>query len=260
MASERARLRMNQTPWMGGPRLAAAGSTAPAQSRSKDFPLRGSEVLRYGRACNPDQAGDLSQRRLRRTRVVAEMIRELEEIALPLRQRSERLPSLQGRILHRADPVRRLDVIEEATQGRENFLGGQEDHARLAGPDRGDLEGHRPGPLLAEETAESLGQAPFDPCDVLTASPVRRQDLEAGNPVSPGNRPSLPPNRRLVLERALPMHADDQGVRLRAQGKRLEDLDGTVVTEEAGAQDLEVVEERRRHGELEALHRRMVDR
>src|SRR5437879_11067056 len=98
----------NLTPMMGGPELSAAWSAAPAQSRSKDFPLRGSEVLRYGRACNPDQAGDLSQRRLRRTRVVAEMIRELEEIPLPLRQRSERLPSLQGRALYRADPIRRL--------------------------------------------------------------------------------------------------------------------------------------------------------
>src|SRR5881397_1533085 len=149
---------------------AAIGSAVPAQSRSKDFSLRGPEVLRHGRAGDPDQAGDLSQRRLRGTRVVTEMKRELEEIPLPLRQRSERLPSLQGRILHRADPVRRLDVIEEATQGRENLLGGQEDHPSLAGPDRDDLEGHRPGPLLAEETPKSLGQAPFDPCDILTAS------------------------------------------------------------------------------------------
>src|SRR6266704_6658267 len=125
MASERARLRMNQTPRMGGPGLAAAGSTAPAQSRSKDFPLRGSEVLRYGRACNPDQAGDLPQRRLRGTRVVAEMIRELEEIPLPLGQRSQRLPSLQGRVLHRPNPIGGLHVIEESAQGWEELLGGQ---------------------------------------------------------------------------------------------------------------------------------------
>ena len=37
------------------------------------------------------------------------------------------------------------------------------------------------------------------------------------------------------------MHADDEGVRLGAQGKGLEDLDRTVVAEKAGAQDLEVV-------------------
>src|SRR3989441_7628422 len=259
MASERARLRMNQTPWMGGPGLAAAGSTAPAQSRSKDFPLRGSEVLRYGRACNPDQAGDLSQRRLRRTRVVAEMIRELEEIPLPLRQRSERLPSLQGRALYRADPIRRLHVIEESAQGGEDLFRRQEDHASLAGPDRGDLEGYRPGPLLAEEASKSLGQTPFDPCDILSASSVRREDLKARNPISTRDRTRFPPNRRLVFERALPMHADDEGVRLRAQGKGLEDLDGTVVAGETIAQDLEVVGERRGDGERGPFHRGMVD-
>src|SRR3989454_7900355 len=238
MASERARPGMNQTPWMGGPGLAAAGSAAPAQSRNKDFPLRGSEVLRYGRACNPDQAGDLSQRRLRRTRVVAEMIRELEEIPLPLRQRSERLPSLQGRALNGAAPIGRLNVIEEWAQGGEDLFRRQEDHASLAGPDRGDLEGYRPGPLLAEEASKSLGQTPFDPCDILSASSVRREDLKARNPISTRDRTRFPPNRRLVFERALPMHADDEGVRLRAQGKGLEDWDGTVVAEETDTQDL----------------------
>src|SRR2546425_8874440 len=127
MASERARPGMNQTPWMGGPGLAAAGSAVPAQSRGKDFPLRGSEVLRYGRACNPDQAGNLSQRGLRGTRIIAEMIRELEEIPLPLRQRSQRLPSLEGRVLHRANPIRGLHVIEESTQGGKDLLGRQQD-------------------------------------------------------------------------------------------------------------------------------------
>src|SRR2546426_9713684 len=96
---------------------AAIGSAVPAQSRSKDFSLRGPEVLRHGRAGDPDQTGDLSQRRLRGTRVVTEMKRELEEIPLPLCQRSERLPSLQGRILHRPNPVRGLHVIEESAQG-----------------------------------------------------------------------------------------------------------------------------------------------
>src|SRR5437867_2526823 len=121
-------------------------------------------------------------------------------------------------------------------------------------------QGRRPGPLLAEEASKSLGQAPFDPRDVFSVGPIRGQEFEARHAISTPDRPGLPPNRRLVLERALPMDADDQGVRLRAQGKGLEDLDGTVVTEEAVAQDLEVVEERRGHGELEALHRRMVDR
>src|SRR2546422_6639926 len=255
MASERARPGMNQTPWMGGPGLAAAGSAAPAQSRSKDFPLRGSEELRYGSTCNPDEAGDLSKQRIRRTRVVADMIGEIEEMPLLLRQRSERLPSLQGRALYRADSIRRLHVFEESAQGGEDLFRRQEDHASLAGPDRGDLEGYRPGPLLAEEASKSLGQTPFDPCDILSASSVRREDLKARNPISTRDRTRLPPSRRLLFEWALPLHADDEGVRLRAQGKGLEDLDGTVVAEETIAQDLEVVEERRGHGELEPFHR-----
>src|SRR2546428_480101 len=118
----------------------------------------------------------------------------------------------------------------------------------------------RGGPLLAEGPWKSSGQAPFDPRDVFAVGPIRGQEFEARHAISTRDRPGLPPNRRLVLERALPMDADDQGVRLGAQGKGLEDLDGTVVTEVAVAQDLEVVEERGGHGELEALHRRMVDR
>src|SRR5207244_2544220 len=113
---------------------------------------------------------------------------------------------------------------------------------------------------VAEEASKSLGQAPFDPRDVFSVGPIRGQEFEARHAISTRDRPGFPPNRRLVLERAFPMDADDQGVRLRAQGKGLEDLDRTVVTEEAVAQDLEVVEERRGHGELDALHRRMVDR
>src|SRR5437899_6499115 len=183
------------------------------------------------------------------------MIRELEEIPLPLRQRSQRLPSLEGRALHRANTIRGLYVIEESTQGGKDLLGRQQDHASLAGTHCGDLEGHRPGPLLAEQTSESLRQAPFDPRDIFSVRPVRGQEFEPGNAVPTRDRTCFPPNRRLVFERALPMHADDEGVRLRAQGKGLEDLDGTVVTEEAVAQDLEFVEERRGHGELEPFHR-----
>src|SRR2546422_4214817 len=118
---------MSQASSTEGPRLAAAGSAVPAQGRSKDFSLRGPEVLRHGRAGDPDQAGDLSQRRLRGTRVVTEMKRELEEIPLPLCQRSERLPSLQGRVLHRANPVRGLHIIEESAQGGEELLRRPED-------------------------------------------------------------------------------------------------------------------------------------
>src|SRR5207249_12233977 len=239
---------------------AAPGSTTRAQRRGKDFPFRGSQVLGYRCARNSDQACNLSQRRFGGTRVVAKMIRELEEIPLSLRQGSQRLPGLKGRVLHRPDPVRRLHIIEESAQGGKDLLGGQEDHAGLAGADRGDLEGHCTGPLLAQEASKSLGQTPLDPRDIFSPSPVGREDLEAGHAVSTRDRAGLPPDGRLVFERALPMHTDDEGVRLRAHGKGLKDLDGAVVTKEAVAQDLEVVEERRRHRELEALHRRMVDR
>src|SRR5439155_23454666 len=103
---------------------AAPGSTTRAQRRGKDFPFRGSQVLGYRCARNSDQACNLSQRRFGGTRVVAKMIRELEEIPLPLRQRSQRLPSLKGRVLHRPDPVRRLHIIEESAQGGKDLLGG----------------------------------------------------------------------------------------------------------------------------------------
>src|SRR5947209_18914233 len=95
---------------------------------------------------------------------------------------------------------------------------------------------------------------------VPAVAPVRRPEYNRSRAGRTRYRSGLPSNRRLVCEWALPIHADDQSVRLWAHGKRLQDLDGPVVAEEAVAQDLEVVEEGRRHGELEALHPGLVDR
>ena len=134
-------------------------------------------MLGYRGARDTDEAGNLSQGRLRGSRIIAEVIRKLEEISLALGQGRERLPCLQGRALHRADPIRRLDVIEEPPQRGEDLLGGQEDHPSFAGTDRSNLEGHGSGPLLSEETSKSLGQAPFDPRDVFSARAVRRKEL-----------------------------------------------------------------------------------
>src|SRR5207245_590052 len=192
MTMEHGRPRQNQT--LSTESLGVSGSRPEPRQRFSAPRLGGASIrLRV----YPDQAGNLSQRGLRGTRIIAEMIRELEEIPLPLCQRSQRLPSLEGRVLHRANPIRGLHVIEESTQGGKDLLGCQQDQAGLAGTDCGDLEGHRPGPLLAEEASKSLGQTPFDPCDILSASSVRREDLKARNPISTRDRTRFPPNRRL---------------------------------------------------------------
>src|SRR5207249_10986911 len=69
----------------------------------------------------------------------------------------------------------------------------------------------------SSDLSKSLGQTPLDPRDVFSVDPIRGQEFEARHAISPRDRSGLPPNRRLVLERALPMDADDQGVRLRSE-------------------------------------------